>query len=470
MELLKDIYLFDLPTYPKGVVSLSLPLVAAYLQKDFNPHIIDLNFYPPGYYQQVRFSPGTIMFGLKVSSQNINEAKTLSQWLRDKYPGTKIVWGGELPSLLPEMCLEHADSVVQSMFDNVANEFNADLKEDRLKKIYYAGNIEPFKEAETPLFSKLQDIGKYYKFMGLPLETSRGCTETCTFCMVHVMQKKNYVTKSIGQITQELKSFKGTFVNLVDYNLGVSKPHVIEVANAIKISGATGWMGEMCIEMLDDDAVLNALAESGCRMIYCGLESIEQQGLNSIHKMNTNHIENYERIIKKAQSYGVGIASGFILGLPGTTPQTFNAALEFFTRVKIAYLKFTFITYNPGTKVSDYMKKKGTFVAADISEYDGNHLSFVPDGVEPEVVYRGAREMITKFYSLACIIRRSAYVRGRRRLEIILFNLCYRKVYLDWLNYNVTGYPGGIKKLKDKQFRKSMEVRAYEILLNILRK
>src|SRR5579863_8243236 len=164
MKLPGDIVLFDLPTYPKGVISLSLPLVAACLQNDFNISIIDLNFNPHDYYKRIRFSTATVMFGVKVSAQNINEAQLLSTRLRAEHPGAKIVWGGELPSLLPDKCLEYADSIVKGLFDPIAKEFSHDLKNGLLKKIYDAGDLVPFDYAPPPLFAKLPNPERYYEF------------------------------------------------------------------------------------------------------------------------------------------------------------------------------------------------------------------------------------------------------------------------------------------------------------------
>lgn len=62
--------------------------------------------------------------------------------------------------------------------------------------------------------------------------------------------------------------------------------------------------------------------------------------------MNTNHVENYERIIRKAQKYGIQVASGFILGINGMNENTFKESLNFFHRMGIIYVKLTFLTYN----------------------------------------------------------------------------------------------------------------------------
>jgi radical SAM superfamily enzyme YgiQ (UPF0313 family) len=258
----------------------------------------------------------------------------------------------------------------------------------------------------------------------------------------------------------------------VDYNFGVSVAHVVAVAALIKESGALGWMAEMCIELLDNEVVLMSLRDSRCKMIYCGLESIDQSSLNSVHKMNTNHIENYERIIRKVQSYGIQIAAGVILGLEGTHKNTFDELFKYYHRMGIIYAKLTFLTYNPGTKVHEYVRKKGTYLTEAIPSYDGNQLTYLPNGVDADYVANGAKKFIQRYYSVTGIVLRSfnTQLSPLGRLEYILFALSYRKVYLQWLEYDTLRKPENIQRLVDKPFEKSLITRVVEKTLTWTRK
>jgi radical SAM superfamily enzyme YgiQ (UPF0313 family) len=463
----ENIILIDLPTFPKGVISLSLLSVASCLSKSYPVKIVDLNFID--YNEYCPTEKNVVMFGLKVSSQNFQQAIILSKKLKSLSPSSNIFWGGELPSLLPDLCLEYADSVLGGLFEPIADAFITDLKAINLQQKYFGENKS--NTISDPDFSFLPNADKYYQFMGYPLETSRGCTEKCIFCMVHTMQKKNYNLISLDALKSILPQYKNKFINVVDYNFGVDGHHVIKASSLIKESGAVGWMAEMCIELLDNDEVLAALKDSRCKMIYCGLESIDQQSLNSVHKMNTNHIENYERIIRKVQSYGIQIAAGIILGLEGTHQNTFEELFKFYQRMGIIYAKLTFLTYNPGTKAHEYVKKKGVFLNEKISSYDGNQLTYLPSGVDARYVESGATEFIGKYYSLSGIVARSFNTKLSlfARLEFILFNLCYRKVYLQWLEFDTLRKPENIKQLVELPFEKSNFTRRIEKALHWVR-
>jgi radical SAM superfamily enzyme YgiQ (UPF0313 family) len=467
----KLVILIDLPVFPKGVLSLSLPAVAACFPKQYQTEIIDLNLIQEDLFTNSIKTKSNIAFiGFKVSAQNIKQAIHYSGIVRQLFPNIPLLWGGELPSLLPQNCLEHADTVVQSLFESIADAFIADLENNNLKPIYTGTNKGDLGSYPPPALH-LIDKSRYYNFMGIPLETSRGCSEVCAFCMVHTMQKKTYFCKGAKQLQHELEAYNGSFVNVIDYNIGVDATHVITTAKTIKSANVHGWMAEMCIESLDNEEVLIALKESGCRMIYCGLESIDTVALKGVHKMNTNHVENYERIIRKAQKYGIQVASGFILGINGMNENTFKESLNFFHRMGIIYVKLTFLTYNPGTKVAENMKKKGSFLSEDISVYDGVHLSYLPNGVEADVVLQGAVAFIRDFYSIKQIILRSFNTKLGfwRRIEFILFNYLYREPYLQLVDNNAFLSPDRFSAILNSPFKKNRNMRLADKLLTIIR-
>lgn len=464
------IILFDLPTFPKGVIALSLPIVGTILEKYFELQIIDLNI--DNFDLNEKLFNNVTMIGMKVSSQNSKLAKTYTQQIKSKYPNIIVLWGGEYPSLLPQECMQIADIVVEGLFEPVANQIAADLYQGTWQKHYKGTNNKLPEMMPKPDFSLLPKYEKYSTFMGLPLETSRGCTEHCMFCMVLVMQRKNYYLKPIEQIDAELKNYKNKFINLIDYNFGVNKEHVLKVSDTIKKSEALGWMAEMNLELLDDDEMLLAMSKSRCRMIYCGIESIDELVLSSFNKHVTNHVENYERIIKKVQSYGIQIAAGLILGTERTTKETFTKTLKFFSDMNIIYTKLTFLTYNPGTKVNDFMKKKGNYVTENTEEFDGVRMSYLPFEVEKEIVLEGFEFFVQRFYHPLAIVKR-AFKSSNGPLsfmENILFPYCYSEAYKQTVENNFLFEKQNFQKLLLAKHKKPLKIKIAEKTLYWVRK
>jgi radical SAM superfamily enzyme YgiQ (UPF0313 family) len=460
------ILLVELPVFPKGVLSLGLPLLAAYFDEKLNVKTLDVNQFDWKDFDLFPHLIGIDYVGFKVSSQSMEHAISLTQKIKNSNPDVKVLWGGELPSLLPEMCLEHADCIVTKRVEGCLDELLADLLTGDLKQTYEGGSDFSGKH-RTPLMLPFLSQGDYFSFMGLPLETSTGCDRFCRFCMVHTMQP-GVKYRLEDALKQDLESLGQTFVNVLDYNIGITKEHLLSVCKQFEESQVLGWMCEMCLETLEDEEILEALSKSRCKMIYCGLESINEEGLKSVNKHKTNHPDNYRRIIKKVQSYGLNIASGFIVGLEGTTEKTFRQMLDFYNEVGIEYVKITFLTYNPGTYFYKVMQRSGDYTTEDISRFDGNHLTYLANGLSEAEMYSGTKWFIREFYSIPNIVRRSwkAHSTFQRRLETVLFNLCYGQSYKEWLKYDVLeANSTGIRRLMEKGFVRPWYIRASEWLL-----
>ncbi len=466
-----QILLVDLPTYPKGTISLSLFVIAAALKQDYDPVYLDMNFNEDKKKLDGMDFSVFKFAGMKVSAQNYSAAIELTRRIKTKAPELKVVWGGELPTLLPEDCLRHADTIVSGLFEPVAPLFSIDLQRNNLQR-QYIGRNENAAGFLSPDFSILPDTGRYNSFMGLPLETSRGCTEKCTFCMVLTMQPKQYHLKTMEQLKNELPSYASRFINIVDYNFGVSHEHVKNVARLIEESDALGWMAEMNIELLDDDSMLLAMKKSRCRMIYCGLESVDEEALDSVNKAVTNKVANYQRLIRKVQSYGINIAAGVILGLDHADALSYRRTHDFYSRMGLIYAKLTFLTFNPGTRIKKYMQQHGTFVTETIDLYDGNHVTYLPKDITEQELYEATGSFITGFYSLTSIVKRAW--KGPKgifsKAGFILFNLCYRSAYQQWLSNDIFRQPENFNRLLVSGYSKTAGFHIAEKLLQVIRR
>lgn len=431
--------LIDPPTFPKGIMSLSLASVAAALGDSIDVQIIDLNFRD---WSTVRASGDLerfAAFGIKVSAQNFKIAVQLTRDLRERLPGAPVVWGGEYPTLRPAVCMEHADCVVAGRFEPLADEFVSDLRSGKLKPTYSHSGRWNAAQIPVPRLDKLDRRARYSTSIGAPLETSIGCPHACSFCMVHTMQP-SLSARPLENIRADLAAHPRRMVSIVDYNLGADRSRVLEIAKVLEESGCDGWTAEMCIEALADREVLEALQRSRCRIVYCGLETLSKGALASIAKRQ-NEVDEYREIIALAQSYGIEVATGLILGLEGSPIETLEETLDFFEAIGVIYVKLTFLTYNPGTKVHRVMRRRGLLVSEDDSHFDGLHLTYVPECADPDEINGFVVRAIRRFYSWRSIWRRSAHVRGVvRRLAFVLHARCYGWSYFEWLRL---GGPGG---------------------------
>ena len=459
--------LLDPPRHPRGVLSLSLPTVAACLRPAFAPRLLDLDFEPRADWERLLAAdPEPALIGLKVSAQNLREAQALSLMARRVRPRAAVVWGGELPTLRPDLARGFAGCVVRGRFEARAEAFVADALAGRLRAEYdgtAAALVPP-----VPALDLVERPERYLSFLGAPLEASLGCSEHCTFCLVHAMQP---AAREFGleRLRRDLEANPRAFASVVDYNLGDRPERLLSAARELGASALRGWTCEACLEALDDAEVLAALARARCRVVYCGLESVSEPALRSVAKTQ-NAVSEYRRVIARAQAAGLEIASGFILGLAGAGPDAADAFADFAQDAGLVYVKLTFLTFNPGTKALATMSERGRLLTEDPAAYDGLRPTWLPPGVEPEALYEQAARLVARVYSWPAIWRRSRRLAADplRRAEFVLFARLFGESYRDW--GRLAGPSPEGPRLLDAPYRKPARAAAAEALLRAVRR
>ncbi|RJQ41530.1 MAG: hypothetical protein C4555_00005, partial [Dehalococcoidia bacterium] len=74
------------------------------------------------------------------------------------------------------------------------------------------------------------------------------------------------------------------------------------------------WFGQASVTIARDDELLELAAASGCIGLLIGFESISPANLEIVGK-KINNVDEYQDVIRKIHSRGIGIHGFFITGL-----------------------------------------------------------------------------------------------------------------------------------------------------------
>jgi len=142
--------------------------------------------------------------------------------------------------------------------------------------------------------------------------------------------------------------------------------------------------------------VLQKLQKAGCNWLSYGIESGNQQILDTVKKKIT--LEKIRESVKMAKDAGVNVLASFILGLPGETKETLLQTMQFAQELD-TYYGFHVLAPFPGTEVREKAEEYGIEILTnDWSKYDANRPVTQTDGARAEDItaalhryYRGLR-------------------------------------------------------------------------------
>jgi len=236
----------------------------------------------------------------------------------------------------------------------------------------------------------------------LPLATSRGCYwNRCTFCPERAEQNP-YQPLTVSSVVEQLQhlcsEWQPGLVHLLDNAIS---PALINALIAQPLPAP--WYGFARIsEQLADPDYCRALRQSGCVMIKLGVESGENQVLESMDKGVT--VELTERVLNSLKLAGIATYVYLLFGTPNENLDAAEATRQFVCRNHDAIGFLNLAIFNLPTNSPDAQRLDlRPFYQGDLSLYsDFDH----PKGWNRGEVRRFIDKRIKKQPLIAEILRR----------------------------------------------------------------
>jgi radical SAM superfamily enzyme YgiQ (UPF0313 family) len=183
------------------------------------------------------------------------------------------------------------------------------------------------------------------------------------------------------------------------------------------------WAGQCSVSIAKDEELLKLAADSGCIILLIGFESVSPASLASIGR-KAKWAGDYETVIRKIHSHGIGIHGCFIFGFDEDDNDIFRRTVRFAQKMKLESAQFSFLRPYPGTALYETMDKAGRIQTKDWSKY-GDGSVFEPKSMSQDELDKGQVWAWRKFFSLPSIFRRLGLIR-RHGLKLWVVNLYYR--------------------------------------------
>ena len=269
--------------------------------------------------------------------------------------------------------------------------------------------IENLDTIPFPARHLLPDASRYnYKFYKhLPtvtIITTRGCPYQCIFCDRAVFGNRLRM-RSIDNIMGEIEILVNQYgirgIDIVDDLFTVSQERVEEFCSQLisrKLKVAWSCMGR--VDCMTPE-ILKIMKKSGCWQIAYGIESGNQDILDSIKKEITlEEAEKTVRWTRKANLEAIGL---FIIGLPGDNGASMQDTLKFAKKLPLNKAVFFIIQPFPGSELYKTALARGE-ISKDV-EYRHYHkyfysrkLAYTADGLSSDMLVKYRKKCYRDFY------------------------------------------------------------------------
>lgn len=309
-------------------------------------------------------------------------AYKLADSYRDK--GKTVVLGGLHVSFMSEEASDHADALLIGEAEEIWEELLQDYATDNLKKRY---------ERDTPLDLALlkpypTDIISPAKYGHLwSIVVSRGCPHKCEYCTVPRFFKGKYQLRPIENIVAEIQSAPTDWFELHADNLTANREYALKLFKALTPLNIN-WFGESTIKMADDEELLRAASDSGCKSLLIGIETPSQAALNETGKGFVTP-EEIKGKIENFHRHGIEVSSSMIFGFDTHTDEIFAESEEFCRFIGIDEVEGVVLIPFPGTPLFAKLEAEDRILTKDWSLYDGSNVVYKPFKLEKESLENG---------------------------------------------------------------------------------
>lgn len=383
------------------------------------PHevvLIDANARPMSDDEIVQFvrAQKIELVGIGAMTRMIEKAYRVADAIR--LAGVKVVIGGPHVTEVPDEALgrdggpRHADAIALGEADETWPRIVEDAARHELKEVYapvdefgkerkpnlHAYPVIPWKSLNLDQFNffprilrpLLSRIGPRWGTLHIvPIESGRGCPYGCEFCTVTGFFGDSIRFRTNESIVDELLTLKARAkaeggvisVFFVDDNFAINIKRTKALLRDIIAAGAQlPWIAQISSNLLRDQELVDLIAESGGKVIFIGMESIDPVNLANVKK-GFSKPEEYTGVLERLAEQNIYAITSFIIGMDNDTPGVAERILQQIRSWPPGLPVFGQLTPFPSTPLYDRLKEDGRLVRPKHwLKFEKNTMAHIP--------------------------------------------------------------------------------------------
>jgi len=337
------------------------------------------------------------LVGISVDSKTAHRSYAIADAYRRR--GVKVVLGGIHPTAVPEEALGHADAVVVSEAEELWPALLEDFRRGELKPTYRGPlpSLAGKPNARRELFRSK----KYIPFQ--VVQTMRGCPYPCEFCSVSTANGTTMRFRPVDEVLGELRSL-GKLILFADDNVMIHRKYSGELFERMAPL-EKHWIGQCSLAAVRKLENVRLMAESGCKALFIGFESIDEETLRHTGKRQ-NRPEQYREVMEMLHEHGISTWGSFVFGFDTDDPEVFDRTAEFGIEMKLTMALYAMLTPYPATQLYRRLKAEGRLTDERWwlgAHHDAGSPYFVPKRMTRDALREGWQRAWQRFYSPSSI-------------------------------------------------------------------
>lgn len=419
------------------------------------------------------------LVGMGFMTRMAQSAYRMAAAIRQETP-VSIVMGGPHVTEVPDEPLgltghpQYADAVVVGEADETWPQVVRDAALHQLQKVYQpatvnGGIVRPtlnnypivdWEKLDLALFNLMRYVPPYVKkllrYLGfnydnvyaIPVESGRGCPYGCEFCTVTSFFGKQIRFRDNQNVIAELLRLKAMakqnngllMVFFVDDNFAVNRQRLKSLLrDMLRHDACVPWTGQISMNLLGDEELLQLIAASGGRWIFAGLESVNSKSLKEAHK-DFNKPDEYKAILNGLAKYNLYAITSFIYGMEADEPGVSQKTIQEVDTWPPGLPVFGLLTPYPATPLYDRLRDSGRLTRPEHwLDFQAFKAAFLPKGLSADEAEAEIRHSWTHCYAPAAFRNAQRWLLENHKsfgyqLMHFVARLLFRGIYFPQMN------------------------------------